>query len=119
MTPSKNTAEHLARTANQQAAAHFARHDPLRAALAELLQPVAADDAAILEKVKEMSKTVKVSTTLKKHYAKSEASRYALCWAAVYPRNLGDQKHTTGICNTCEKLVEKEPARLNHTNPTP
>ena len=107
----KPTPEQLARTANQQAAAHFARHDPLRAALAELLQPVAADDGAILEKVKEMSKTVKVSTTLKKHYAKSEASRYALCGAEVYPFNPGDEKYTTGLCKTCAKLVEKEPAR--------
>ncbi len=111
MTPRNPTAEQLARTAHQQAAAHFASHDPLRAALVELLKPIEVDDAAILEKVKEMSKTVKVSTTLKKHYAKSEASRYAICGVEVYPFNPGDERHTTGLCKTCAKLVEKEPAR--------
>ena len=50
----KPSAEQLAHLANQQAAAHFAQHDPLRVALVELLKPVTADDTAILEKVKEL-----------------------------------------------------------------
>ena len=54
MTTRKPTPEQLARTANQQVAAHFASHDPLRVALTELLQPVAADDAAILDRVREL-----------------------------------------------------------------
>lgn len=48
----KPTPEQLARLANQQAAAHFASHDPLRVALVELLQPVAADDGAIIDRVR-------------------------------------------------------------------
>ena len=54
MTSRKPTAEQLARLANQQAAAHFAQHDPLRVALVELLQPVAADDRAIIDRVREL-----------------------------------------------------------------
>lgn len=53
-----------------------------------------------------MNKTIKVSTTMKKHFAKSEASRYALCGAEVYRFNPGDERITTGLCKTCEKLSQ-------------
>jgi len=50
---------------------------------------------------------IKVSTTLMQHYAREEADRYALCGEEVYPHHPGDERHTIGLCEKCEKQAAK------------